>query len=81
MTFPPSLADDDMTISIGTMDDLINEDMEVFVLVMSVTQIDPVDEANLILVRNGVALIRINDNDGTIITWCIWSAVTGIVIF
>ena len=64
VTFPPSLGSDSMTADIGTFDDFINEDTEGFLLSLSVTEIDPIDEGTgITLIREGVALVRITDDD------------------
>lgn len=64
VTFPPSQGSDSMSAVIGTIDDFINEDREGFLLSLNVTQIDSADEGTGInLIREGVALVTINDND------------------
>ena len=65
VTFPANPADDDMEVQVGAVDDLLNEAMEGYVIRIAVSQINPVDNATLTLVRGGVALVRITDNDGT----------------
>ena len=64
ITFEPSVSPQQQTVTIDLVNDEINEAQEGFYLVISVTEISSADEPNLILERNGVALVRITDNDG-----------------
>ena len=52
----------DENINIHLVDDIINEAQEGFFVVIEAVQSGAGDQINF--VRNGVALIRINDNDG-----------------
>lgn len=64
ITFPPSQGSDGMSVSIATIDDLINEAMEGYLLVLEIETIAPEDEGTgVVLERDGLALIRILDND------------------
>ena len=62
VTFQPSTGNVDENININLVDDIINEAQEGFFVVIEVVQSGAGDQINF--VRNGVALIRINDNDG-----------------
>ena len=64
MLFPPSRADMEMDVMIRYIDDDINEPEEGFLVVTEITTTDPQDENNLVPIRNGVALMIIEDNDG-----------------
>ena len=64
MLFPPSRADMEMDVMIRYIDDDINEPEEGFLVVTEITTTHPQDENNLVLIRNGVALMIIEDNDG-----------------
>ena len=59
--FPPSQGIAEQTITINLIDDVINEAQEGFHIAMIVTESGPSDQ--ITFVRNGVALIRITDND------------------
>ena len=59
--FPPSQGFTEQIITINLVDDVINEAQEGFYIMIRVTESGPTDQ--ITLVRNGIALIRINDND------------------
>lgn len=63
VTFEPSLSQVQESVTINLVDDSINEAEEGFVIVIQVVEIGSVDQQGLILDRNGVALVRITDND------------------
>lgn len=63
VTFEPSLSQVQESVTINLIDDSINEAEEGFVIVIQVVEIGSVDQQGLILDRNGVALVRITDND------------------
>lgn len=55
-----------MTVTIPFINDDINEAEEGFYLLITVNALlsDPTDVSNAIVLRNGVALVRIRDDDG-----------------
>lgn len=61
VTFEPSQGREETTITINFVDDIVNEAQEGFLITIEVEEIDPTDQFTL--VRNGVALVRITDND------------------
>lgn len=63
VTFDASLSGSEQTVTINFVDDAINEAEEGFIIIIQVVEIGDRDEQNFILERNGVALIRIVDND------------------
>lgn len=65
--FPPSQGIAEQTITINLVDDVINEDQEGFYIRMIVTESGPSDQ--ITFVRNGIALIRITDNDRKLKPW------------
>lgn len=63
VTFEASLSQSEATVTISLVDDAVNEAEEGFIIVIQVVEIGDIDEQSLILERNGVALVRIVDND------------------
>ena len=61
VTFAPSQANSEQILSVNLVDDTINEAQEGFYIMIQVVQSGPTDQITFI--RNGVALIRITDND------------------
>ena len=61
ITFPPNPANAEQILTINLIDDTINEAQEGFYVMIRVVQSGPTDQ--ITFVRNGVALIRITDND------------------
>ena len=59
--FEPNPANSEQSVSINLVDEFINEAQEGFYVMIEVMQSGPTDAINL--VRNGIALVRINDND------------------
>lgn len=59
--FEPSQGISEQIVTINLVDDIINEAQEGFYVMMNVTESGLTDQ--ITLVRNGIALIRINDND------------------
>ena len=59
--FEPSQGISEQIITINLVDDIINEAQEGFYIMMDVIESGPTDQ--ITLVRNGIALVRINDND------------------
>ncbi|XP_064396499.1 uncharacterized protein LOC135343434 [Halichondria panicea] len=68
ITFPPSLSSDSVTVAVGASDDFINEASEGFIIMLRVDQIDPADGTPT-FVREGVALMRITDDDAVSISF------------
>ena len=64
ITFPPSNRVAETTVEVSLVDDIINEEEEGFLLVIEVE--NATDTVSL--VRGGVALININDNDRKYLT-------------
>ena len=60
--FAPSQGNSEQSVSINFVDDVINEAQEGFYIMIEVMESGPTDVINL--VRNGIALVRITDNDG-----------------
>lgn len=59
--FEPNPAISEQSVSINLVDEFINEAQEGFYVMIEVMESGPTDVINLI--RNGIALIRIDDND------------------
>ena len=59
--FPPSQGISEQILTVNLVDDVINEAQEGFHIMINVTESGPTDQ--ITLVRNGIALIRITDND------------------
>ena len=59
--FEPSQTNAEQSVTINLVDDVINEAQEGFYVMIEVMESGPTDAISL--VRNGIALVRINDND------------------
>lgn len=72
VVFPPSTStgEDVMLMNISFINDSTNEAQEGFFILASIDTIqsDPMDVQNAMAIRNGVALIRIDDDDRKLIT-------------
>lgn len=65
VTFPPSLSviADEREVLIGIINDDINEADEGFFLVLEIEEASQTDVDNTVFIRNGVALVIIDDED------------------
>ena len=61
VVFQPSPSISEQSVSLNLVDDVINEAQEGFYVMIEVMESGPTDQINF--VRNGIALVRINDND------------------
>ena len=68
VTFEPSVSQLEETVIISLVDDSVNEADEGFIIIVKLVEIGTLDDQNLSLERNGVALVRIVDDDCKIFT-------------
>ena len=69
VVFQPSTINEEQVQTVILLEDNFNEDVEGFFIVVQVdaTRSSPTDVSNTELVRNGVALVRITDNDSKLV--------------